>query len=115
MSDTQWNQFSEGMKTPKGPRKAMPVGLVIVGLVVVIAIVAVLLAFPGGGDYRTPHAPVSPAMGGAPSESDHTNADADDLVNGFGKGTDAGATADDNIEHVNGASTAIVADSTATK
>ena len=55
-----------------------------------------------GGDHETPHAPVNPAMQGSPQESDHTNADADDLQGGYGTGTGEGAVKDDNIQRTQG-------------
>jgi hypothetical protein len=59
---------------------------------------AALVACNYGSDHRTPHPPVNPAMGGSPSESDHTNADAADLQGGYGTGTDLGSIKDDNTQ-----------------
>ena len=101
MSHYEPNEFTSGTAAPK-TRKSLPVGLIVAGVVVLIAIGAVLMAFPGGGDHRTPHAPINAAMGGSPSESDHTNTDADDQVGGFGKGDQQGVVADDNVQRTQG-------------
>lgn len=70
------------------------------GLKMAVAMVAVamVMACNYGGDHSTPHAPVNPAMGGAPSESDHTNTDVDDQVGGFGTGTDSTGAHDNNVD-----------------
>ena len=72
------------------------------GLVVATVAAMLLMACNTGGDHKTPHPPVNPAMSGSPSESDHTNADPADLRGGYGTGTDAGAVKDDNIERTQG-------------
>lgn len=64
--------------------------------------VALLMACNYGGDHKTPHPPVNPAMSGSPSESDHTNADVDDLKDGYGTGTAGAAVKDDNTERTKG-------------
>ncbi len=108
------NEF-EGGKAP-GTRMKIPVGFVIGGIVTVIAIVVIIWAFPGGGGFRTPHAPVNAAMAGEPSESDHTNTDFDDQVGGFGKGDLQGKVKDDNVERTQGSPMPVpAADSTGTK
>ena len=99
MSHTEQSEY---VGNTGAARRKMPMGLVLAGIVVVIVIVAVLMAFPGGGDDRTPHAPVNAAMSGSPSESDHTNTDADDQVGGFGKGDQQGTVPDDNMERTKG-------------
>lgn len=65
-----------------------------------------------GGDANTPHGAVNPAMGGAPSESDHTNTDVDDQAGGYGTGT-AGEVKDDNVQHLHGAAAPAPKDSSA--
>lgn len=74
------------------------------GLAVAAIAVALLMACNYGGDHKTPHPPVNPAMSGSPSESDHTNADVDDLKDGYGSGTASGAVKDDNTERTKGSS-----------
>ena len=86
------------------------------GLKLAVAMVAVAMAMACnyGGNHSTPHAPVNPAMGGAPSESDHTNTDVDDQVGGFGTGTDSTGAHDNNVDRSKAAATAPAAkDSTA--
>lgn len=72
------------------------------GTAVAAVAVALLLSCNFGGDHKTPHAPVNPAMSGSPSESDHTNADVDDLQGGYGTGTAAGGVKDDNTQRTQG-------------
>jgi len=114
MSSMESNAYEGGKGS--GPRMKVPAVVVIGSIVTVIVIVVLLCAFPGGGDHRTPHAPVNPAMAGAPSESDHTNTDADDQVGGFGKGDLQGKVQDDNMQRTQGSPMPVPkADSTATK
>lgn len=114
MSSMDSNEFEDG-KAP-GTRMKIPMGIVISGIVTVVIIVALIWAFPGGGNYSTPHAPVNPAMAGEPSESDHTNTDFDDQVGGFGKGDLQGKVQDDNVERTQGSPMPVpAADSTASK
>lgn len=72
------------------------------GMAIAVAAVTMVAACNYGGDHETPHAPVNPAMQGSPQESDHTNADADDLDGGYGTGTAAGEVKDDNIQRTQG-------------
>lgn len=115
MSSMDSNEFEGG----KGPvtRMKVPIGFVIAGIVTVVAIVVIIWAFPGGAGKSTPHAPLNPAMAGAPSESDHTNTDADDQVGGFGKGDLQGQVPDDNVQRTQGSPmpVSVAADSTGTK
>lgn len=88
------------MKEDQGKRAVHAVrGL---GMALAVAAVALFSACNHGGDNKTPHAPVNPAMAGSPRESDHTNTDADDLQGGYGTGTDDAAVKDDNIERTQG-------------
>ncbi len=60
--------------------------------------VALVVACNYGGAHSTPHAPVNPAMVGAPSESDHTNTDAADQAGGYGTGKGGASVKDDNVD-----------------
>jgi hypothetical protein len=69
-----------------------------------------------GGDHKTPHPPVNPAMSGEPSESDHTNTDRDDQQGVYGTETSAAAGKDDNAAGgLSAHQAAAPADSTAAK
>ncbi len=82
------------------------------GLKLAVAMVALAMgmACNYGGDHSTPHAPVNPAMGGAPSESDHTSTDVDDQVGGFGTGTDSTGAHDNNVDRSQVKAAPVVAD-----
>lgn len=77
-------------KNAKGQKRWM-------GALAVVA-VTLLMACNMGGDNRTPHPPVNPAMSGTPAESDHTSTDTTDLKDGYGSGTTTGAGREDNTE-----------------
>jgi hypothetical protein len=114
MSSMEPNEMEGGKRTDNGME--IPKGIYFSGILLVVILVVLIWAFPGGGDHRTPHAPVNRAMAGEPSESDHTNTDFDDQVGGFGKGDLQGKVADDNVERTQGSPMPVpAADSTGTK
>ncbi|MBS1570412.1 MAG: hypothetical protein JST45_13370 [Bacteroidetes bacterium] len=99
--------MSEMVNSLSSPvRKHLRLALAMVALSMVVAC-------NYGSNHKTPHAPLNPAMGGAPSESDHTNTDVDDQAGGFGTGSN-GAAQDDNVDRSKAAATVPAAkDSTA--